>query len=122
MGNCLWHLNLRQEAPAAKLDTRNYLSAGLCIAKKISIFMNYNYKLMLRNILLTALICMFCFFGALGAKNFKAEMACLIIPFITCGLCMWRCVILGKRNATRREHERNFHVFMRSQPYERIRR
>jgi len=64
-------------------------------------------------ILATAAICMFCQFGALGAKDDKITLICLLIPFIAVGLCVWRCTAIARRRSERREHERQFQMYMR---------
>lgn len=64
-------------------------------------------------ILATAMICMFCQFGALGAKDDKTTLICLGIPFIAVALCIWRCSAIARRRAERRQYERQFQIYMR---------
>jgi hypothetical protein len=68
---------------------------------------------MVRNILLTALISMFCLFGALGAKDTKTTLTCLAIPLVATTLCIWRCSIISRRIAERNEGQRMFNEYMR---------
>jgi len=68
---------------------------------------------MIRNILLAALISMFCGFGALGAKDTKTTLTCLAVAMVTLALCVWRCAILNKRANDRNEGQRLFNEYMR---------
>ena len=68
---------------------------------------------MIRNILLAALISMFCLFGALGAKDAKTTLTCLAVAMITCALCVWRCSVLNRRINDRHEGQRLFNEYMR---------
>jgi hypothetical protein len=68
---------------------------------------------MVRNILLASLISTFCFFGALGSKDTKSTLTCLGVALIVWALCIWRCVVIGRRIAERNQAQRMFNEYMR---------
>jgi hypothetical protein len=52
---------------------------------------------MVRVIILTAFVSTFAMFGALGAKDTKSQLICILIALTTCGLGVWRAAILYRR-------------------------
>jgi hypothetical protein len=70
---------------------------------------------MVRNILLAALISMFCMFGALGAHDTKTTLTCIGVALATCALCFWRCSVIYRRITEQRQGQRMFNEYMRSQ-------
>jgi len=89
-------------------------------------------KAIVRNILLTCLICMFAFFGAVARKHpynkmtaeqkieaRKETLTCLSVAFIACGLCAWRCSVISRRINQEREYQRRFNEYMRASAFNR---
>ena len=69
---------------------------------------------MMRNILLALLISTFCYFGALGAKDTKSILTCLVVALIAWVFCIWRCVVLNRRITERNQGQRMFNEYMRA--------
>jgi hypothetical protein len=68
---------------------------------------------MVRVIILTAFVSTFAMFGALGAKDTKSQLICILIALTTCGLGVWRAAILYRRISQRNEGQRLFNEYMR---------
>jgi len=68
-----------------------------------------------RNIVLAALICTFCQFGALAAKDPVHALTCYGIALATVVLVFMRCAHISRKNAERRQQERMFNEYMRMQ-------
>jgi hypothetical protein len=68
---------------------------------------------MIRNILLASLISTFALFGALGARDAKTTLTCLGIGLGIWVLCIYRCIIISRRIAERRQGQRLFSEYMR---------
>jgi hypothetical protein len=89
-------------------------------------------KAIVRHILLTCIITMFAFFGAVARKHTKDKMTeaqkaearketitCLAVAFLACGACAWRCNVLYKRLNEEREYQRRFNEYMRKSAFNR---
>ncbi|WDF77029.1 hypothetical protein PQ469_24405 [Mucilaginibacter sp. KACC 22773] len=89
-------------------------------------------KAIIRNILLTCVISMFCFFGAVGRKHSKAELTvaqaaearketltCLSVAFLAIALCTWRCSVIKRRINQEREYQRRFNDYIRNSIFHR---
>jgi Zn-dependent protease with chaperone function len=68
---------------------------------------------MVRVIILTAFVSTFAMFGALGAKDTKSQLICILIALTTCGLGVCRAAILYRRISQRNEGQRLFNEYMR---------
>ena len=68
---------------------------------------------MVRVIILTAFVSTFAMFGALGARDIKSQLLCILIAMITCALGIWRAAVLYRRICQRNEGQRLFNEYMR---------
>jgi len=68
---------------------------------------------MIRVIIFMAFVSTFAMYGALGAKDTKTSLICIMVAMITCVLGLWRMAVLYRRISYRNRGQKLFVDYMR---------